>query len=193
MLWGYQRMNSAAIGRLRFFCDRALYDVQGLVSLREQNKISQVSIGMMADGLPGYGYDNRSDAIIRLLREVPVGSFDSALLAGGWNLLNQEGLAVFLEAEQRGVEVHNAAIFGGGLLAGGVTYLYSTDRVTDELRQRTDAWSELAAEHGLSLPAVAVAFAALPPCVTKVVIGLSTITHARMHARAHAHTTLRHI
>lgn len=187
--------------------------VAGLVSLREQHKISQVSIGMMADGMPGEqfrstdtlskdanaadapfsfplrhhrwlglklpaagnGRDNRSDAITRLMRDAPAGSFDSALLAGGWNLLNQEGLEAFAEAEKRGIEVHNAAIFASGLLAGGVTYLYSADRVTDELRRRTDAWSDLAAEHGLSLPAVAVAFAALPACVTKVVIGLSTL------------------
>ena len=121
----------------------------------------------------GNGRDNRSDAIIRLMRDAPIGSFDSALLAGGWNLLNQEGLRVFLEAEKRGIEVHNAAIFGGGLLAGGVTYLYSEDRVTEDLRRRTDGWSNLAAEHGLTLPSLAVAFAALPACVTKVVIGLS--------------------
>lgn len=108
------------------------------------------------------------------MRDAPPGSFDSALLAGGWNLLNQEGLRTLLEAQKRGIGVHNAAIFGGGLLVGGVTYLYSEDRVTKELRQRTDEWSELAEEHGLSLPAVAVAFAALPACVTKVVIGLST-------------------
>ena len=46
----------------------------------------------------GNGRDNRSDAIIRLMRDAPPGSFDSALLAGGWNLLNQDGLRVFLEA-----------------------------------------------------------------------------------------------
>ena len=129
--------------------------------------------GMMSDKVPGSGYEERTDVILRLLRESPAGSFDSALLAAGWNLLNQDALEVFTECEARGVEVHTAAIFASGLLAGGATYNYSAERAEPYLEAR-DGWAKLAQEHGIALPAVAVAFAALPACVAKVVIGLNS-------------------
>ena len=37
------------------------------------------------------------------------------------------------------------------------------------------AWGELAEAHGVSLPAVALAFCALPECVERLVIGIATI------------------
>ena len=51
--------------------------------------------------------------ILRLLRRAPARSFDTALLAGGWNLLNFEGAEVLQECEHRGVAVHLAGVFGG--------------------------------------------------------------------------------
>lgn len=51
--------------------------------------------------------------ILRLLREAPAGSFDTALLAGGWNLLNTEGSEVLTECARCGVAVHLAGVFGG--------------------------------------------------------------------------------
>lgn len=45
---------------------------------------------------------------------------------------------------------------------------------SDELLQRVEGWRRLAEEHGLPLPAVALAFAALPRCVTRVVVGMSS-------------------
>jgi D-threo-aldose 1-dehydrogenase len=119
--------------------------------------------GMMSDKVPGSGYEERTDVILRLLRESPAGSFDSALLAAGWNLLNQDALEVFTECEARGVEVHTAAIFASGLLAGGATYNYSAERAEPYLEAR-DGWAKLAQEHGIALPA----------CVAKVVIGLNS-------------------
>jgi hypothetical protein len=41
--------------------------------------------------------------ITRLLRTAPEGTFDSAMLAGGWNLLTQAGLPCMLECERLGV------------------------------------------------------------------------------------------
>ena len=129
--------------------------------------------GMMSDKIPGSGYEEHTDAILRLLRGSPAGSFDSALLAAGLNLLNQDALEVLTECEARGVEVHTAAIFASGLLAGGVTYNYSAERAGPYLEAR-DGWAKLAEEYGIVLPVVAVAFAALPVCVAKVVIGLNS-------------------
>jgi len=44
---------------------------------------------------------------------------------------------------------------------------------SSELTERTNGWQNLADEYDLPLPAVAMAFAALPKCVTKVVLGMS--------------------
>ena len=85
--------------------------------------------------------------------------------------MNQAALPVFAECERQGIAVHNAAIFASGLLAGGVTYLYR--EASEELVMRTTRWKLLAEKHNVSLPAVAVAFASLPKCVSKVVIGLN--------------------
>jgi D-threo-aldose 1-dehydrogenase len=102
----------------------------------------------------------------------------SALLAGGYNLLNQNALPLLEAAEARGIEVHMAGVFSSGLLAGGSTvYAAGADNgqaPSEELVQRAAGWAALAAEHGLALPAVAMAFAALPRCVTRVVVGMSS-------------------
>ena len=60
-----------------------------------------------------------------------------------------------------------------GLLAGGVTYTYQAAPV--EILDRAAEWAELAAHHGLPLPAVAMAFAGRPVCVAKVVVGCSAV------------------
>ena len=110
----------------------------GLRELRSEGLIGQVSLGMNSDRF--------ADDILRLVREAPAGTFNSALLAGGWNLLNQHseppryrwhlgcilprvpamllrtGFEIMLEAQQRGIMIHAAGIFNPGLLVGGVTY-----------------------------------------------------------------------
>ena len=108
---------------------------------------------------------------LRLFRRPAAGTVQSALLAGGFNLLNQNGLPLLEEAEARGIEIHMAGVFSSGLLAGGGTvYAAGADNgqaPSDELTQRAQGWSQLAEEHGLALPAVALALAALPKVVTR--------------------------
>ena len=52
--------------------------------------------------------EKRADNILRLIRGAPDGTFDSALLAYGYNLFSQEALPVLAECEARGIEVHVA-------------------------------------------------------------------------------------
>ena len=51
----------------------------------------------------------------RRIREAPAGTFDSALVAYGWNLNTQAALPVLLECQARGIEFHCAGVlyFGG--------------------------------------------------------------------------------
>jgi D-threo-aldose 1-dehydrogenase len=68
--------------------------------------------------------------------------------------------------------VHVAGVFASGLLVGGSSYAYK--QAPDEKRELAARWRALAAEHGVSLPAVAIAFAAMPKCVTRVVLGVAS-------------------
>jgi D-threo-aldose 1-dehydrogenase len=78
--------------------------------------------------------------------------------------------------------VHVAGVFGSGLLAesfspsssspSSATYAYRPAQ--PDVAERARRWRELAAAHGHPLPAVAIAFAALPACVSRLVLGFST-------------------
>ena len=88
----------------------------------------------------------------------------------GWNLFCQEGAAALLECQRQGIKVHCAGIF---------RYIYN-GASAEELAAGTDpfattrqAWSRLCEQHGVSLAAAAISFAALLPCVDKVVMGFS--------------------
>jgi hypothetical protein len=80
-----------------------------LAALRAEGRVAEVSLGMNAHA----GFGRGPPYILRLLRGAPAGAFDSALLAGGWNLLNQEAWPVLCECARRGVPVHLAGVFGG--------------------------------------------------------------------------------
>eukprot|EP01047_Picozoa_sp_COSAG01_P071509 COSAG01_NODE_11119_length_2003_cov_0.986870_3_plen_312_part_00 len=155
--------------------------IAGIVSLKEKGLVDQVSIGMNAIGgrradwdggedgsAPVYG---TPDQILDLIRAVPEGTFDSVLMASGWNLLYHEGAVVLQECAAKGIAVHNAGTFATGLLAGGFSYLYR--EAPPEMVAKTEQWAALCERYSLKLPAVAMAFSALPVCVKKVVIGCS--------------------
>jgi D-threo-aldose 1-dehydrogenase len=59
------------------------------------------------------------------------------------------------------------------LLVGGTTYAYQI--APEEMVNKARRWGELAEAHGVSLPAVALAFCALPACVERLVIGIATV------------------
>jgi len=143
--------------------------LSGLRALRERGEISHVGLGMNCNREPHQGVP---EEIIRLLSSAPPDTFDSALLAGGWNLLCQDGLPCLLECQRRGVAVHIAGVFGSGLLVGGDTFAYKPP--APERLELLERWRGLADSFGVRLPAVAVAFAALPCCVERLVIGMVT-------------------
>ncbi len=155
--------------------------IAGIVALKEQGLVDEVSIGMNASGgrradWPG-GEDGSTpvygtpDQILDLIRAVPDGTFDSLLMASGWNLLYHEGAVVLQECAAKGIAVHNAGTFATGLLAGGFSYVYQ--EAPPEMVAKTKNWAALCGRYNLKLPAVAMAFSSLPACVKKVVIGCS--------------------
>lgn len=143
--------------------------LEGLRKLRQEGRIQHVGLGMNCNREAHQGVP---DQVLRLLEGAPEGTFDSALLAGGWNLLSQDGLPCLLECQRRKIEVHIAGVFASGLLVGVDRYAYKA--APAEMLAKADRWRKLAAKHGCSLPAVAMAFAALPVVVSRVVLGMAT-------------------
>ena len=133
----------------------------GLRELREAGCTRQVSLGMNGDHMV--------PDMLRLLRGAPRDTFDSLLMAGGWNLLCQEGEPVLAEAARQGIAVHNAGSLASGLLAGGFTYAYNL--APPEMVALRDRWAALASKHDIELPIVAFAFAFAPAAVTHLVVG----------------------
>ena len=135
--------------------------VAELVKLRDDGSIREVSLGM-----------NDASFVRRMLEDNPPGTFDSVMMAGSWNLLDQDGEDVLAECERRGVAVHNAGIFASGLLVGGSHYKYAP--APPDIVERTERWRALASKHGVPLPAVAIAFACAPRVVTGCAVGVKS-------------------
>eukprot|EP01047_Picozoa_sp_COSAG01_P022936 COSAG01_NODE_1380_length_10522_cov_9.989063_4_plen_405_part_00 len=152
--------------------------IDGLRELRAEGRIGEISLGMNANGRStGYA---EPDQILRLLRSVPPGTFDSALISGGWNLLCQDAYECLSECQRQGISVHVAGVFAGGLLAGGTPSERMPYSIGDGSiggceksgAAKLEKWQALADEAGVPLSAVALQFAHLPACVDKIVVGI---------------------
>jgi D-threo-aldose 1-dehydrogenase len=137
----------------------------------QQHLIHHVGLGM---NINVEGHMGAPDQVLRLLHGAPRGTFDSALLAGGWNLLSQSGWHCLEACHQLRIPVYLAGIFASGYLADdNKPYAYQ-DAVPSRLQTKKRAWKHLAHSYGCSLPAVALAFAGLPPAVSRLVLGVAT-------------------
>lgn len=142
--------------------------LQALVKLREAGEIADVSIGV-----------NNSDYALRILKDVPSGTLNSIMIAGCWNLLEQQSscLELLIKCQLRGIQVHIAGVFASGILVGGTTYRYSA--ASSDLIHKTLQWMELAQSYDVPLPAVAIAFALLPKCVEAIAVGVKSVEELR--------------
>ena len=142
--------------------------VDALVTLRNEGKIKQVSLGM-----------NDPKYVMKMITEKPNGTFDSVMSAGAWNLMDQDGLEVMLLCQKRGIKIHNAGIFASGLLVGGSYYKYAP--ASGKILERKERWAVLAAKYDVPLPAVALAFALAPAVVEKAAIGVKSPQEVEMN------------
>eukprot|EP01127_Copromyxa_protea_P018475 TRINITY_DN5837_c0_g1_i1.p1 TRINITY_DN5837_c0_g1~~TRINITY_DN5837_c0_g1_i1.p1 ORF type:complete len:166 (-),score=30.46 TRINITY_DN5837_c0_g1_i1:30-527(-) len=135
-----------------------------MVQMRNEGLVKHVSLGM-----------NKADFLLAYVKMYPAGTFDSILVAGCWNLLDQSGTELLRECQNRGIKVVLGGIFGSGLL-WGVNFLRYAPASQEDVERR-DKWAALAAKHGCSLPAVALNFAFLPTCVSELCLGCQTPEH----------------
>ncbi|MET0493616.1 MAG: aldo/keto reductase [Actinoplanes sp.] len=135
-----------------------------LARLRSAGLVSAIGIGTNATA--GLG------AVIR------DGLVDVIMLANRYSLLDQEALEPVLEpARENGVPVVAAGVFATGLLStaqphDSATYDYRPADTAVRLRARQIA--AICADHGVPLPAAALAFPLLHPAVAAVAVGMRT-------------------
>ena len=137
--------------------------LSGLSALKKEGKIKSLGIGV-----------NDPDYALRAIRSSAGHLIDTVMIAGSWNLLDQSAYSLLCLCQRKGIEVHNAGIFASGLLVGGTTVRYAPAQrsMIDKARR----WRVLCQKYDLKIQSVALAFAFMPACVTKVAIGMKNVT-----------------
>jgi D-threo-aldose 1-dehydrogenase len=144
-----------------------------LEELRSQGVIASYGAGMNEDG-----------PLTRIVAET--GS-DRVMMAGRYNLLDRTAADTLLPlAQERGVAVVLAGVFGSGLFAADrpapdASYRYG--RASPEQLSYAHAVADLAESFGSSLPHVAVQFALTHPAVDSICLGASRSAHVGRNAR----------
>ena len=169
--------------------------VAALIEMRQTGQINSIGIGMNTNvettttssplgNLPPSLTDGVPAEVDRLLRGIPtnVPPLDEVLLAGGWTLLAQTGLASLTTCQQLGVNVSAAGIFSTGLLVGTKQYAYQQAPVA--MVEHANRWEVLAQKYNQSLPTLAIGFARLPNCVTRIVVGCATKEEVLLNVQA---------
>ncbi len=138
--------------------------IPALVDLREQGVVGAVGVGM-----------NDAAVLARFLRETDV---DLVMLAGRFTLLDQGALDDLLPAARStGKAVVAVGVFNSGILAAEIVpddAHFEYQQAPVELLERARAIAAVCAEHGVTLPAAAVAFPLSHPKVVDVTLGMRT-------------------
>ncbi|MFF4911009.1 aldo/keto reductase [Streptomyces sp. NPDC001260] len=147
-----------------------------LAELRAQGVVGAIGAGMYHPG-----------KLARLVQESDV---DVVMLSGRYTLLDQSALNELLPAcVDRGVSVLAASIFNSGLLATarpseGATFDYAP--AAPQMIERAHRIADVCDAHGVTLPAVAMAFPLLHPAVSGIVVGMRTAEEVRRNIAAFA-------
>jgi len=134
--------------------------VDTMIELRQRGEIKEVSLGM-----------NSADYLLRYVQQYPEGTFDNIMMAGCWNLIDQDGYELLVACQERCIKVTNVGIFASGLLVGSNHYKYDSEFPV-EITRKVDQWNELCSEYNVKIIQVAVSFALLPCIVENVAIGM---------------------
>lgn len=132
-----------------------------LLRLRDEGVVTAIGAGM-----------NQAPMLERFVERLDL---DAVLLAGRWSLLDRSGEALLDRCAERGVGVVIGGVFNSGVLVDpdhAPTYDYAA--APPEVVARARALRGVCADHGSTLPAAALQFAARHPAVTTVLIGART-------------------
>ncbi|QNE17960.1 aldo/keto reductase [Kribbella qitaiheensis] len=143
-----------------------------LIELRDQGVIRAIGAGM-----------NQTAMLTRFVNEVDI---DAIMLAGRYTLLDPDGLDDVLPAcLANDVQVVAVGIFNSGLLsqprpAPDATFNYSP--APAPLVSKANALADICESHGVTLPAVALAFPLFHPAVAGIAVGCRTAPEVHTNA-----------
>ena len=140
--------------------------VDALVALKESGQVGSI-------GLAG-GH------VKEMARYLALGVFDVLLIHNRWTLLDRSAGALIDEALGRGMGIFNAAVYGGGILAGapgpdgqGGPTTYGYRPAPPEVLDAVTAMRRVCTEHGTDLTTAALQFSVRDRRFASTVIGMS--------------------
>ncbi|MDO5661698.1 MAG: aldo/keto reductase [Brachybacterium sp.] len=142
-----------------------------LVRMREEGLVRAVGVG-----------SKDAEVLSRAVREAQI---DLVMMSGRYTLLEQPAAADLLPAcLDSGVDVVAVSVFNSGILARAdvpddATYEYSA--APRPLREKARRFADMAREHGLELPDLAVHYPLRHPAITSVVLGMRTASQVRQN------------
>merc|ERR1712150_196479 len=133
-------------------------------------EIGEVSLGM-----------NSSEYLFRFVEKYSAGTFDNIMMAGCWNLIDQDGYELLVECQRKNIKVSNVGIFASGLLVGSSNYKYDSN-IPKDIQDKLKKWRALANKHDIKMITLALQFAFLPEVVENVAIGIRDAQKAGANA-----------
>ena len=134
--------------------------VDALVALRESGEIGAV-------GLAG-------GRVHEMARYLALGVFDVLLVHNRWTLLDRSAGELLRQAQGAGLGLINAAVYGGGLLAGGgVGGMYGYRPAPQEVLDAADRMRVVCEGHGTDLRTAALQFSLRDARFATTVVGMS--------------------
>ena len=108
-------------------------------------------------------------------RYLALGGFEVLLVHNRWTLLDRSAAELVAQAEDLGVALVNAAVYGGGILAKpGSTTKYGYREASPATLDAVEAMRRLCAEHGTDLATAALQASVRDARVSTTVVGLSS-------------------
>lgn len=129
---------------------------------REQGLVDRIGLGV-----------NEWEVCVAVMQRARI---DCVLLAGRYTLLEQPALTsgMLNLCVEQGVSVMAAGVFNSGLLATppGAASMYNYEAASADIVAKAQAIWRVCAEHGVAPQAAALAFPALHPAVSTVIVGM---------------------
>ncbi|WP_308918003.1 aldo/keto reductase [Jannaschia sp. LMIT008] len=136
--------------------------LRALQRLRDEGAVRAIGLGV-----------NEVEVCLDLLDRA---DWDAVLLAGRYTLLDQTGLDALLpRARVAGTAIVCGGPFNSGILVGGTTWNYAD--APPDIVSRVRTLADVAREHGVPLPAMALQFPLAHPAVASVLPGPRSAAH----------------
>lgn len=144
--------------------------VDTLVALKEEGLVGAI-------GLAG-------GRVQEMSRYLDLGVFDVLMVHNRWTLVDRSAGALLAAARERGLGVLNAAVYGGGILAGGgaagaTAPTYGYRAAPAELVAAIDRMRRVCSRYGTDLGTAALQFSLRDPGIASTVVGMSRPTRVR--------------